>query len=256
MTKLQTSPPRYVSHAPISECEDTLRGESIRYIVIRYLIVMLLLFITGWTKAQLVFGVKGGPIYSGQVPAPSTFGYSLDSVEDLAQYSERIAQVSYFFGATVEMKLGNAFKMRPGLTYISKSWKDIYYNKLFSPTGDYIVTKSTFHIGYLQVPFDVIYATPTSSGKAYIGAGIYYAYAIRSNVKYEPQDTLYQSPTSIKELGIKRSDFGFNSLLGYEFDFGLNFEAGYQIGMIPATGTSVNGKQYRIFTFSVGFLFR
>jgi len=82
-----------------------------------------------------------------------------------------------------------------------------------------------------EIPVYALGQWSAGSGKCYIGVGPYIGLGF--SAKYDNTDTdLYEKNDITDESSLRRFDFGFGAMLGYEFDNGIQINAAYKIGVI------------------------
>ncbi|MPM78868.1 hypothetical protein SDC9_125883 [bioreactor metagenome] len=91
------------------------------------------------------------------------------------------------------------------------------------------------------------------NGRAYLGIGPYIGVGI--NAEKDGFD-LYEKIDNTDNCTMQRLDFGFGAMLGYEFDFGLQVNAGYKIGVIDALDTNKDDATMLPSTISIGLGYR
>lgn len=203
--------------------------------------LLLLLFVTTQTFAQVKFGVKAG-LNLSNVTDKDKFG------NNSAYYSMK---TGFHLGVTAEFPVSEFFSFEPGLLYSTKGYiyKDLDY-------------KATNSVNYLEIPMNAIYKINLGGAKLLVSAGPYVGYALSG--KHKGTEKGYDFDNSIK-IGnsdtddMKALDYGLNigagveikqMTIGVQYGFGLANIATYHD--IKAYGSKISGKGIGI---SVGYKF-
>ena len=106
----------------------------------------------------------------------------------------------------------------------------------------------------LEIPIHFMGQINAGAGKIFIGAGPFVSVGL--DAVQEPGNIdLYRKNNTTDKSIMQRWDFGISGIVGYEFDFGLQINGGYQAGFINAA----NSDDYTMFNRSlylgVGFKF-
>ncbi|MCJ0742603.1 porin family protein [Pedobacter montanisoli] len=213
-------------------------------------IFLLLALATGLNVAanaqdkSVSFGVKAGVAFPNMTI--STMGISASAD----------AKTTFYVGAVADFKVSNIFSVQPGLTFMSKGTKSS--NQTFGDENMKIeVESSSVNVSYLELPVNAIGNFELGTGKFFIGAGPYVAYALNGNTKDGgvKEDIKFGSGPD----DMKRMDFGLNFLTGYQLNNGLNIHAGYGLGLSNLGNESGSGFDAKIknkvFSVGLGFMF-
>lgn len=105
----------------------------------------------------------------------------------------------------------------------------------------------------MQVPVYFLGQTYTNSGKFYAGVGPYLGLGF--DARYKDADiNLYKKVND--EADMNRWDFGLGALVGYEFQNGIQINAGYQLGLVDQLDALKDDASKRTQTVSLGVGYR
>jgi len=105
----------------------------------------------------------------------------------------------------------------------------------------------------MQVPVYFLGQTYTNSGKFYAGVGPYLGLGFDARYKDADKD-LYKKLND--EADMNRWDFGLGALVGYEFQNGIQINAGYQLGLVDQLDALKDDASMRPQTVSLGVGYR
>lgn len=117
----------------------------------------------------------------------------------------------------------------------------------FKPNGK----EFDFEYWGLEIPIYAVGQMDLWNGRGYVGLGPYVGFgfsAKRDDVKQ------YKEYGGVKEM--QRWDFGAGVMLGYEFNFGMQINAGYKMGFIDALDANKKNATMRNHTISLGLGYR
>ena len=208
-------------------------------------ILLLLTLAAGLTTAvnaqdkPVSFGVKAGVAFPNLTFSAMGTSVSLDS------------KTTFYVGGIADIKVSKMFSVQPGLTFMSKGTKS--GGALFEDED----MDASINISYLELPVNLVANFETGSGKFFVGAGPYAAYALSGNGKSD--GVKEDMPFGSNDGEFKRMDFGLNFLAGYQLTNGLNFHAGYGLGLgkimnDESSGIDVAVKN-KVFSVGLGFNF-
>ncbi|TAE38738.1 MAG: PorT family protein [Sphingobacteriales bacterium] len=173
---------------------------------------------------------------------------------------------SFNFGGYADIPVSGKFSIQPGLSLSGKGFKVTEMDSFEDEEEGGMVSQTInikTNIMYLELPLNAVF----NFNGFYFGAGPYLAYGLSGKVKVESKATIgnftmnASESESIKfgskEDEIRALDYGFNGLVGYKLENGLNFNLNYGLGLGNYNNNSVgNGKtSNRVFSFLVGFSF-
>jgi len=191
------------------------------------------------------FGVKAGLALPSQTASAMGMSVSTSS------------KTSFYVGAVADISISPIFSFQPGLTYIGKGGKFDFSEALdeagIDPSMFEGADKITFNFSYLELPLNVLANFNAGSGKFFIGAGPYAAYALSANMKAGSmkEDAEFGSA----EGQNKRMEFGLNFLGGYKLNNGLNLHAGYGLGLTSVENSNDGKLKNKVFSVGLGFMF-
>lgn len=187
------------------------------------------------------FGVKAGVTVPHMTVSALGASVSFDS------------RTSFYVGGTADIALSNVVSIQPGLSLVNKGTK--VQGELFD-FEDSPSESGSINLMYLEIPLNLLANLKVgNTGKVFFGGGPYYAIGIDANTKYGnvKEEVTFGSG----DENIKRGEFGFNFLGGYQLNNGLNFHLGYGLGIssvIPDQEYNVKFKN-RVFSFGLGYMF-
>ncbi|QIL40920.1 PorT family protein [Pedobacter sp. HDW13] len=191
------------------------------------------------------FGLKAGLAFPNMTFSAGSASFSYGT------------KTSYYVGGTVEFQLSDLVSIQPGLTFIDKGTK-INSSSFGFDNDDFLTdVNATINFKYLEVPVNaLVNFKVANSGKLFVGAGPYFAYALSANAKMGSE----KEKIEFEDSGFKRTDFGLNFLAGFQLNNGLNVHAGYGLGLSNMANdeeaqdfdASIKNK---VFTVGLGFSF-
>lgn len=164
------------------------------------------------------------------------------------------SKTSFYVGGVADIPVSKMVSVQPGLSLVNKGTK--VKNGDFEFEEGTLSEEGTINFAYLEIPVNLMLKLKTGkSGQAFVGAGPYYAFAIDANAKAggAKEDIEIGSAD-----GLKRGEFGFNFLGGYQLDNGLNLHLGYGIGIsnvFPSAEELDVKLKNRVFSVGLGFMF-
>lgn len=213
-------------------------------------ILLLLTLAAGLTTAvnaqdkPVSFGVKAGLALPSQTASSMGFSMSTSS------------KVAFYFGGVANINISPIFSLQPGLTYVGKGGK-LDFSEIGEEFGlDEEQTgemKATTNMSYLELPVNLTANFAAGTGKFFVGAGPYAAYALSGNEK--AGDVKVDMEFGSGDDQAKRLEFGLNFLAGYQLQSGLNIHAGYGLGLSNLQNTSETTVKNRVFSVGLGFNF-
>jgi len=208
-------------------------------------ILLLLTLAAGFATAvnaqdkPISFGVKAGVAFPNLTFSAGGTSISLDS------------KTTFYVGGIADIKVSDIFSFQPGLTFMSKGTKsgEILFDGVSADAN------ASINISYLELPVNLVANFDTGSGKFFVGAGPYAAYALSGNGKVG--DVKEDMPFGSNDGEFKRMDFGLNFLAGYGLTNGLNLHAGYGLGLgkILNENSANLATKNKVFSVGLGFNF-
>ncbi|WP_017258929.1 porin family protein [Pedobacter arcticus] len=181
----------------------------------------------GDSGSKVKFGIKAGVNFASMTFSSSGISVSPESV------------TSFHVGGLVDYSFSEKLSLQPGLMLSGKGFE-------IEGGGMDIST----NLMYLEVPVNVVYKV----GGLYFGAGPYAAFGLSGKIKAEGEDD-----EDVKfgngDDELKGTDFGLNFLAGYQLTNGLNFGAGYGLGLSNLSNDGDAKTKNKVFSISVGFSF-
>jgi len=122
-------------------------------------------------------------------------------------------------GGFVKVDLSANFALQTGI--------DVYYkaSKLESATDN---SADKFKSYGVEVPLFGIIQGAVGSGKVFIGAGPYVGYGLSAK---SDGVNLFEKNSETGKPAMKRFDYGFGGIVGYDFDKNWQINASYQLGL-------------------------
>jgi Outer membrane protein beta-barrel domain len=197
------------------------------------------------TEKPVTFGIKAGVAFPNMTISSSSTSVSFDT------------KTSFYVGGTAEFVVSDVISIQPGLTFISKGTKFNSDSFAFEDSDFGSTEKVTLNFNYLELPVNVLANFKLNgSGKIFVGAGPYFAYALSANGKYGSMKEDIKFGENDSEF--KRTDFGLNFLAGYQLNNGFNIHAGYGLGLSSIADTDLSDEitfKNKVFSVGVGFSF-
>lgn len=217
----------------------------------KQVLVLLALFGTLSTYAQVSFGVKAG--------------FNSASISG-GEGAKRLA--AWHAGGIADISLAENFSLQPQLLVSVKGAKTEGYEMPSPVPGvDPISVPGTkISLTYLEVPVNFLYKHEAGAGSIFVGAGPYVGFGLTGKVKAdvdgaEDVDIKFDGKKAEDLEGeteeavhLKRLDAGANFLAGYELKNGLLFSVNYSLGLTKISPDGGDGKN-GYFGISVGYLF-
>ncbi|MDQ8005526.1 MAG: porin family protein [Pedobacter sp.] len=214
-------------------------------------ILLLLTLAAGLTTAvnaqdkPVSFGVKAGVTFP-KITA-STMGISLNTS----------SKTSFYVGGIADINISPIFSFQPGLTYVGKGGKfdirEMAEQMGADPEDLNGADAITFNYSYLELPLNLLANFNAGTGKVFIGAGPYAAYALSANIK--AGDEKIDAEFGSEDGQLKRMEFGLNFLGGYKLSNGLNIHAGYGLGLSNTENSNEGNTKNKVFSVGLGFNF-
>ncbi|WAC40853.1 porin family protein [Pedobacter sp. SL55] len=214
-------------------------------------IFLLLTLAAGLTTAvnaqdkPVSFGVKAGVAFPSITL--SSMGISVNTS----------SKTSFYVGGIADINISPIFSFQPGLTYVGKGGKfdlsEMVEQIGVDPEELDGVDAVTFNYSYLELPLNLLANFNAGTGKFFVGAGPYAAYALSANMK--AGDQKLDAEFGSEEGQLKRMEFGLNFLGGYKLSNGLNLHAGYGLGLSTTENSSEGTTKNKVFSVGLGFNF-
>jgi hypothetical protein len=149
-------------------------------------------------------------------------------------------------GGFMKIELHENFAIQPEMIFYFRN------SKMETEVGG-VKSKDDFQQWGMQIPIYAVGQMELGNGKGYIGVGPYVGFGF--DAKYDDADRdLYKEYNGKKDMN--RWDFGAGVMLGYEFENGLQINAGYQMGFIDQLDRGKDDATMRTQTVSLGVGYR
>ena len=158
-------------------------------------------------------------------------------------------------GFNAEIPVAEDFYIQPGILFATKGAKDDTYRKVNN------------RLSYLEFPINLLFKPELGDGKLLLGVGPYIGIAIggsytdanghKTEYKFKGKITKEEDESAAY---VRRTDFGFNFLGGYELSSKLSFQLNAQLGVkniVPKVQGGANDYKLKNtgFGVSVGYRF-
>ena len=194
----------------------------------KYALIILLIFISAQTQAQIKFGLKAGM-------NANNISTDLQSGGDDEIFTSKMFY-SYHFGAIVEIGFSNALSLQSGLMYTTKGW-EVDFDEVFKEDiadGLTVDGYYRFMFNYLEVPVNMAY----KFGSFQLYAGPYVAVMLSGKNKFDitmEEDGVSESDSDEYDFKpvfseVKDGDVPDDEEAIYGLDYGINMGAGYRVG--------------------------
>lgn len=201
------------------------------------------------SNSSITLGVKGGLSFAKFSLSGNTASrYTISSL------------TSFYVGGVVDIPLFSVFSVQPGLLIIGKGSD----NQL--PFASPVSIDTKFSPFYLEIPINLMTKRELGPGTFFVGAGPYVSFGIGGKVKRTFTDlsgvAQVEKDTNIQfgsntSNDLKRTDFGFNILLGYQLKNGANIHGGYSFSLtdIDPDNTSSTSFKNSVISIGLGYFF-
>ncbi|WP_020594963.1 porin family protein [Spirosoma panaciterrae] len=181
-------------------------------------------------QADIPQGVRFG--FKGGIQSASQSG----NFFSLNNYSTK-GILGFQAGLLLDVPLGTSLGLRPQLMYSGK--------------GCMVGTSASLKVNYLEIPVDVLYKIPTSSGQFLLGGGAYFGYAMGG--KFGSRDAKIGNA---QNDDFTTADFGLRFSTWYDLSSGLTLNAFFNLGLSDINPTIDLPKETiknRTFGIGVGY---
>lgn len=197
---------------------------------------------TKTTTSKTTFGLKGG------INLPK-YKYINNNANTS---TETKTTTNFNLTGYANVPVSTYFSVQPGISLQGKGAK--YFEDGNNQIEDNVLA--------IEVPINLLANLPVGPGKFYVGGGPYAGFNVAGQRK-----TTIGNNTNKENLkfgnsnadNLKTVDLGFNFLAGYQLTSGLNFGAGYGLGLTnlrPTSTSNTNVQQNnRVLSFTVGYAF-
>ncbi|SRR5579871_193214 len=197
-------------------------------------LLLILLFISGFLKlnAQIKLGAEIGFHSASVIENNNLPGW------DTAYKPFYSSRTAIHAGIILEIPLSRRLFFQPAINYTSKGRQYLKNNDTVGNVSfDTVYSKSTLSIGYIEIPFYLLYKIPLSANHKnnfFIGAGPYFSFIYNgslTNQMLTAQDTVNSFSTQTTKLDVGNATNKYKT-----FDFGVNAKAGFEFGSVTLSG--------------------
>jgi hypothetical protein len=204
------------------------------------------------TNAQVSYGVRSGVNYA------KWQGEDLQIIEDLIDktdgYVVSKGRTGLHIGGYVHIPITNGLAFEPGLAYSKKGYslKGDFQIPVLKYLG--INARAQVQSHYIDIPL-VMKANVYKGLQVYGGPQVSYLVRSTLNAKIGVLGiTLFNRGVGITER-FNKVDLGLTGGIGYQFDNGLNLQAGYDYGLSKLDKNDNYAAYNRVVKVSVGYTF-
>jgi Outer membrane protein beta-barrel domain len=204
------------------------------------------------TNAQVSYGVRSGVNYA------KWQGEDLQIIEDLIDktdgYVVSKGRTGLHIGGYVHIPITNGLAFEPGLVYSKKGYslKGDFQIPVLKYLG--INARAQVQSHYIDIPL-VMKANVYKGLQVYGGPQVSYLVRSTLNAKIGVLGiTLFNRGVGITER-FNKVDLGLTGGIGYQFDNGLNLQAGYDYGLSKLDKNDNYAAYNRVVKVSVGYTF-
>jgi hypothetical protein len=153
---------------------------------------------------------------------------------------------TYQIGAFVDIKAG-AISVQPGVYYAGKGFK-------LTQASD---ESQQMSLHYIQVPVNFVYHIPAAVGNLYLGAGPFAAIGASGKVKFKNGSTTEEEDVTFGNgpKDVKRTEFGFQGIAGFQFKTGLLIGLHYDLGLSSISNDDSASIKNAVFGVGLGYSF-
>jgi hypothetical protein len=217
-----------------------------------FVLTIFTLTMANISNAQVTYGVRSGVNYA------TWKGDDIQIIEDLVDktdgYVVTKGRTGMHIGGYVNIPISNTFSFEPGFAYSKKG---------YSLKGDFqipvlkylnINARAQVQSHYIDIPL-VIRANVYKGLNVYAGPQVSYLVRSTLNAKLGVFGiTLFNRGVGITER-FNKVDMGLTGGVGYQFENGLNVQAGYDYGLSTLDKNENYSAYNRVVKVSVGFSF-
>jgi hypothetical protein len=230
---------------PLKPCNPPT---MIRKIFFSIICMMMMNFL----YAQISYGIRTGVNFA------KWEGDDLQIIEDLLDktdgYVVTKGKKGFHVGGYVRIPISEVFAFEPGLQYSKKGYsiKGDFQIPVLKYFGINIGAQVQSH--YFDIPL-VIKANVVKGLQVYAGPQVSYMIRSSLNAKLGVLGiSIFNKGFGITER-FNKVDLGLTGGIGYEFDSGINIQAGYDLGLTPLDKNNNYEAYNRVVKVSVGYTF-
>lgn len=191
------------------------------------------------------FGIKAG---LNESTAQSENG---TSVSDIAGFNAAIfADIQW-----------SKISIEPGLSYTSKGYHSHSVIVRSTPTPYTFDAEGNVTLNYLELPVNVLYHIPVGPLKIFFGGGPYLGIAMSGSSQGNTTVDGVKTVGATNKLSFgpedefKKTDYGFNALVGFTLQNGLLFSVDYGHGFTNTVNRNGLSIKNRVLSLSIGYEF-
>ena len=193
----------------------------------------------------LILGLAAGSVNAQKVTGgvkaeANTSNFILSDLEPMKSKLGMGASI----GGFTKIDLSQNFAIQPELL--------LHFKSSTSEIGN---SEDDFRYWGAEIPVYALGQWNCGTGRLYAGVGPYAA--VGFSAKYDNSDfDLYEKIGTTDKTTLRRFDFGFGATFGYEFDNGIQINAGYKIGVLNAMDAGRDNASMLPQTVSLGLGYR
>lgn len=216
------------------------------------LTVISVFLVTGFTNAQVTYGIRAGANFS------KWQGDDLQIVEDLVDktngYLVTKGMTGFHAGGYVHIPISETFSFEPGLEYSKKGYSIKGDLKIDALKFLAVNAGAQVQQHYIDIPL-LLKANVAKGLHVYAGPQVSYLVRSTLNAKVGVLGiSLFNKGFGITER-FNKVDLGLTGGIGYQFDNGINLRAGYDYGLSKLDKNNNYAAYNRVVKVSVGFTF-
>jgi len=197
--------------------------------------IILLLFFTTQSFAQVRFGLKAGLNLANMT----------DKDDDDTYSNDYKMKPGFHLGVTAEISISDKFAFEPGLLFTTKGFK---------------VTESGYsgkaNLNYLEVPMNAVFKHDLGTAKLLIFAGPYVGFALSGKATGDGDDYTFKIGTNSDEDDLKPLDLGLNFGAGVEIkSITISLQYGFSLANIAAYSDNGTKLTNKVLGISLGYKF-
>jgi len=219
----------------------------------KLLILITILIASNSLMAQKTkFGVRAGLNFPSLQPRTS-----------FSPASEYKISAKFLLGVFTTTPVGKATTLQTGLNFSVKGNKSVeQHNSISFGYPVPYTTDRNINLAYLELPVNLLYNKEINLGTAYVGGGVYGAYAVGGRIRSIDKRNIYIKRGSAEsiEFGdqpteLKSGDYGLNGVAGFRLKNGMFIDLNYGFGLANISNNDNFKSHNRVAGFSLGYLF-
>lgn len=216
------------------------------------ILVLMGILLSGGLYAQVRFGIRAGANFSKWA------GDDLQVIEDLLEktdgYVVTKGKTGFHLGGYVDIPISDVFSFEPGLQYSKKGYS--IQGDLQIPVLKILALNAGARVQshYIDMPL-YLKAYPVKGFTVFAGPQVSYLVRSTLNAKLGVLGiSIFNRGFGITER-FNRVDMGLSGGAGYQFDNGLNIQAGYDYGLSKLDKNDNYDAYNRVVKVSLGYTF-